>query len=121
LNNDGDALNFIQPNGNIIDKVSFEKAPIGQSYNRTENSWVWSDNLTPRVINVIPVEESEKENQIKSSEEKGLAAVSSFLNEENQSGAGTIKFSLILVAALVIAILSGLTILFLRKRLKPEN
>jgi hypothetical protein len=31
------------------------------------------------------------------------------------------KFSLILVAALVIAILSGLTILFLRKRLKPEN
>jgi hypothetical protein len=121
LNNDGDTLNLIQPNGSIIDKVSFEKAPIGQSYNKIENSWIWSDNLTSGSENNIPKEKPEKENQTKSSEEKGLAAVSNFFSEENHSGEGTTKFSLILVAALVIAILSGLTILFLKKRLKQEN
>jgi len=121
LNNDGDTLNLIQPNGNIIDKVSFEKAPIGQSYNKIENSWIWSDNLTQGSENNIPKEESEKESQAENNKEKGLAAVSSLLNEENQSGEGTTKFPLILAAALAIAIFSGLTILFLRKRLKPEN
>jgi len=121
LNNDGDTLNLIQPDGNILDKVSFEKAPIGQSYNKIENSWVWSDNLTLGSENDVPKEESEKENQAKSSQEKGLAAVSNFFNKDNQSEEGTIKFSLILVTALVVALFSGLIILFLRKRLKPES
>lgn len=121
LNNDSDTLNFIQPDGNILDKVSFEKAPIGQSYNKIENSWIWSNSLTPGSENNVPKEESEKENEIKSSQEKGLAAVSNLFNKENQPGEGTINFSLILVTALVIAILSGLTIIFLKKKLKPES
>jgi len=121
LNNDGDTLNIVQPDGNIIDMVSFEKAPIGQSYNKIENSWIWSDNLTPGSENNIPKEEPEKESQTENEKEKGLAAVSELFNKENQSGERTIKFSLIIVAALVIAILSGLIILFLRKRLKPGN
>jgi hypothetical protein len=120
LNNDSDGLNLIQPNGNIIDKVSFEKAPIGQSYNKIENSWVWSDNLTPGAVNVIPAEESEKENQAESNKEKGLAAISEFLSKENQSGKETTKFPLILISAFGIAVLSGITILFLKKKLKSE-
>ena len=121
LNNDGDTLNLIQPNGNILDKVSFEKAPIGQSYNKIGNSWVWSNNLTPGAENIIPVEESEKENATEVDEEKGLAAVSSLFNTDNQSEGKTTSFSLILLSAFGIAIVSGVTILFLKKKLKPEN
>jgi len=121
LNNDGDGLNLIQPNGNILDKVSFEKAPIGQSYNKIENSWVWSSSLTPGAENIIPTEKSEKETEAGSNKEKGLAAVSEFLKEENQSEKGTTKFSIILISAFGIAVLSGTTILFLKKRLKKED
>lgn len=120
LNNDGDGLNLIQPNGNIIDKVSFEKAPISQSYNKMESSWVWSDSLTPGSENVIPAEESEKDD-VSTGQEKGLAAVSEFLSKENQPGKETTKFPLILISAFGIAIFSGITILYLKKRLKPEN
>ncbi len=37
LNNDGDGLNLIQPNGKIIDSVAYEKTPPGQSFNRTDS------------------------------------------------------------------------------------
>jgi hypothetical protein len=121
LNNDGDTLNLIQPNNNTVDKVSFEKAPIGQSYNRLGNSWTWSDALTPGAENVIPAEEPEKETEVKSNKEKGLAAISEFLKEENQPEKGTRQFSIILVSALGVAIFSGITILLLKKKLKAEN
>jgi len=55
LNNDGDGLNLIQPDGKIIDTVNYEKAPRGQSYNRTLSGWVWSTTLTPGSENIIPV------------------------------------------------------------------
>lgn len=121
LNNDGDTLNLIQPDGNIIDKVSYEKAPIGQSYNKIENSLVWSDNLTPGAGNIIPAEESKKESETEDNQEKGLAAVSNFFNEENQSGGKMTKFPIVLISAFSIAVLSGLTILFLKKKLKKKD
>ena len=120
LNNDGDTLNLIQPNGNILDKVSFEKAATGRSYNKMENSWSWSDNLTPGAENIIPQEETEKDNT-STSQEKGLAAVSEFLNIENQPEKGITKFTIILVSAFSVAIFSGLAILFLKKKLKSNN
>jgi len=121
LNNDGDTLNLTQPSGNIVDKISFEKAPIGQSYNKIENSWVWSGNLTPGTENIIPVEKSKEENEIESNKEKGLAAISEILKEDNQSEKGTTKFSIILISAFCIAIFSGIIILFLKKKLKKED
>jgi len=121
LNNDGDTLNLIQPDGSIIEKVSFEKAPIGQSYNKKENSWVWSDNLTPGAVNVIPAKEPKKETGTESNKEKGLAAISEFLKEENQPEKGTKKFPIILASALGVAVFSGIAILLLKKKLKSEN
>ncbi len=59
LNNDGDGLNLIQPDGKIIDSVNYEKAPRGQSYNRAESGWVWSAILTPDRVNSIPAQETE--------------------------------------------------------------
>jgi len=60
LNNDGDGLNLIQPDGKIIDTVNYEKAPRGQSYNRTLSGWIWSTTLTPKLENIIPVQKTEE-------------------------------------------------------------
>ena len=54
LNNSGDGLQLIQPNGNILDNVTYGKASLGQSYNRIESDWAWSVTLTPRAKNIIP-------------------------------------------------------------------
>jgi hypothetical protein len=121
LNNDSDGLNLVQPNGNILDKVYFEKAPIGESYNRIDNSWAWSSNLTPGLENIIPAERSEKEDQTENIQEKGLAAISEFLVTDNEPAKETDKFNFILLSALGISVLSGITIIFLKKKLKKEG
>lgn len=54
LNNSGDGLELIQPDGNLLDNVIYEKAILGQSYNRMESGWEWSTILTPGTKNVIP-------------------------------------------------------------------
>ena len=53
LNNDEDGLNLLTPDGKTIDSVSFTKAPLGQSYNKTSSGWAWSTTLTPGAKNVI--------------------------------------------------------------------
>jgi len=57
LNNDADGLNLFQPDGNIIDSVSYGKAPRGQSYNRTPAGWDWSTILTPSLANIVSIQE----------------------------------------------------------------
>jgi competence ComEA-like helix-hairpin-helix protein len=53
LNNESDKLNLILPNQKIADSVSFPKAPVGQSYNKTESGWTWSATLTSGSKNII--------------------------------------------------------------------
>ncbi|MCX6719927.1 MAG: helix-hairpin-helix domain-containing protein [Candidatus Staskawiczbacteria bacterium] len=53
LNNDEDGLNLLTPDGKIVDSVSFTKAPLGQSYNKTSSGWAWSTTLTPGAKNVV--------------------------------------------------------------------
>ena len=60
LNNSGDGLNLFQPDGKIIDSVSYEEAPRGQSYNRINSKWVWSTTLTPSSANIIPAQETKE-------------------------------------------------------------
>jgi hypothetical protein len=123
LNNDGDSLTLFQPNGNIADKISYEKAPRGESYNRIDNSWLWSGVLTPGAANVIPGQSPEKENSTSANEEQ-LAAVGPITeklggtttNEEKIS-----KSKLPFLIAGAIAIFSGISILFLKKKSKSEN
>ncbi len=121
LNNDNDTLNLIQPNGNIIDKISFEKAPTDQSYNKIQNSWAWSDSLTPGAVNVAPIEGSEKETIKEDNLNKGLTSISEVFNEDNQSEKEMTEFSKILLSALGIATFSGITILFLKKKINKKD
>jgi len=125
LNNDGDGLNLIQPDGKIIDRVDFEKAPLAQSYNLTENGWLLSTVLTPGATNIISASPSVKE--IKLTEEvketdfqkeieenlskKELAAI-------NEQVAESFNFLNILFSALILAFASGIIILIFRKRIR---
>lgn len=54
LNNTGDGLKLIRPDDTVLNSVTFEKAGLGQSYNRMETGWAWSAILTPGSENVIP-------------------------------------------------------------------
>jgi hypothetical protein len=55
LNNSGDELvTLSSPSGALIDSVSYENAPAGQSYNRrADDSFAWSSTLTPGDSNRI--------------------------------------------------------------------
>lgn len=47
LNNDGDTIKLIQPDGNVLDKVTYEKTEKGKSYYWKKDKWQWSDAPTP--------------------------------------------------------------------------
>jgi hypothetical protein len=127
LNNDGDSLNFLQPNGKVIDTLTYEKAPLGQSYNRTEKGWVWSTILTPGAQNETPTplseiktvaEKEDEESTLKDKLgkedefEKGVAAINEQISQKGYN------FFFILLIALAAAIFSGVIILFLKRRVK---
>ena len=124
LNNDGDGLNLIQPNGKIIDSVIYEKAPRGQSFNKTNSGWVWSSTLTPGSTNIIPTppqlseqepKEEKSETEPSKVEEHGtkreLAAVGEQIPKSSQS-------LFIFLIALAIALFSGVIIFILKKQMK---
>jgi len=123
LNNDADGLKLVNPDSNIIDQISYEKAPTGQSYNRipldsksltgqADSGWTWSKNLTPRTPNIAPQTTEEKEEASEVSE-KGLATI-------GQNFPKFPHFVLILLIALLIAAFSSIAILTLKKNFKRD-
>lgn len=125
LNNSGDSLKLIQPDGNITDFIEYQKAPRGESYNRIDSQWSWSPTLTPGSENIIlsliaelkpETEKSEigdpKVEPSDSQSKKGLAAISKQVPEGDSSSL------FILLIALAIAIFSGIIILILKKKIK---
>jgi len=53
LNNTGDKLMLIRPDGKIIDSMVYGKSPRNQSYNRVNANWLWSSILTPGLVNTV--------------------------------------------------------------------
>jgi len=134
LNNDGDGLNLIQPDGKIIDSVTYKKAPQGQSFNRIDSKWAWSTTITPGSANVIPTLISEAKKTELSKEEvkeapsetkeeslkKELAAIGSpaqIFQEKTWAG----KQIPIFIIALATAIFSGIIILTLKGKLQNKR
>jgi len=116
LNNKSDGLKLSSPDNKIVDQVSYQKAPLGQSYNKTGSGWIWSPNLTPGKTNVIPEQKpkeiglSPEDQSLKNngfSDTKGLAMVSS----------GAIKSLTPFLISLLLAVASGIVILFLKRNL----
>jgi len=120
LNNDGDGLLLIQPDGNILDTVKYEKAPRGQSYNRIGAAWVWSAAPTPGKENLasLPLleqEAAEAEKEKAKDPQKQLAAVSEPISKENPLSL------LVLLTALAVAFFSGTIILIIKKEIKGQK
>ncbi|MDP3991157.1 MAG: lamin tail domain-containing protein [Candidatus Nealsonbacteria bacterium] len=110
LNNDGDGLNLIQPNDNIIDTVNYEKAEQGKSFNRVGLKWEWNDQITPgkenKVIRINNVQKSAVPDI------KNLAVVKEQIGENNSA-------SLVVpLIALPVAVFSSIIILLIKKKLR---
>lgn len=128
LNNDGDGLNLIQPDGKTVNSLVYEKAPKGQSYNLENSQWFWSKTLTPDNSNIVeivpkPSEKEESKNlslNLESSidSKKELAAVSEPFQDAKIKE--TIKPLYGLFVALFVAALSGYLILILKKKIKSS-
>lgn len=72
LNNGGDNISLIQPNGKVVDSVTFQgKVPKGESYNLTELDWAWSTILTPGRENIIPSQKTQETEEAKFFGEEG--------------------------------------------------
>lgn len=54
LNNTTDAVELVDPNGTVVDRVAYDHVPEGESYNRTlTNTWQWSTTITSGKENTI--------------------------------------------------------------------
>ena len=105
LNNNGDGLELLDPNNNLADQISYEKALTGKSYSKGEEEWFWTDNMTPGEKNYSPEKPIKIESQTANIGEK---------IPKNQ------KSSVILIA-IGTAIFSAMIILFLKKTLDKKS
>ena len=142
LNNSGDSLMLIQPNGNILDKVTFEKAPKGKSYSLIDSRWVWSSILTPGEENIVlkttktekiesqssfgktPFKKAKnEESQNLPNKEKALAGIKESFNKKDFffSLGQPPNFWTILLIGFSVAIFSGVIILIIRKKTKKSS
>ncbi|MFH1036737.1 MAG: lamin tail domain-containing protein [Patescibacteria group bacterium] len=60
LNNSGDKITLLRPDGTVADTVEYKDAPINNSFARTENDWDWSTIPTPGASNNFPIETSQE-------------------------------------------------------------
>ena len=84
LNNSGDEVNILWPDGEIVDSVRYEKASEGFSYNWTPNSWEWSSKITPGKNNkaeMIIIEKELGENNLEQSSVMGVEDAEDELGE----------------------------------------
>jgi len=113
LNNEGDNLNLLQPNGQTADATSYGKAERGKSFNLVSGEWLWSEEPTPENPNSVILE---KETVEAPSRGKAIAEISqkSFTAEGSEKK-GSLSAGLI---ALLLASFSGIMILTIKKKSK---
>ena len=132
LNNDEDGLELLQPDGKMVNSVSFTKAPANQSYNKTNNGWKWSATATPNKANTItlPVASAKKKStslpKTKKTDNKTSVTTASLVDaasslpdsfSKNLDPGETSNPWLLFFVALAIAIFSAIVILLLKLRL----
>lgn len=59
LNNTGDVVYLVGPEGEIVQGVEYTDAPSGESFARFGDTWEWTDQVTAGLINVEPTEAEE--------------------------------------------------------------
>lgn len=129
LNNDGDGLNLLTPDGSagwrIEDSMFFTKAILGQSYNKTSSGWQWSKTLTPGSANIITAK-IESPSSLRSSESGDLSNLNNSGNNNLTAGllnSGQEKLNpwFLFFTALSITIISAVIVLFIKLKLKNNH
>lgn len=120
LNNDEDGLELIKPDKTIADFVKYEKAPTGQSYNRIENSWQWSKNTSMGEKNIVEASFKISLNNTSSNDDEPSIFSSIQANIEKNLINKSPDFYDLPIAVLL-AICSSLTILFLKNKIKDVD
>lgn len=122
LNNDEDGLGLICPDGTVADFVSYKDSRRGQSYNRFGDEWFWSESLTPMAVNIPSAEKLEEKVENYSSKnntgqdentqitKNELAAASKYFPKNSNPWVAFLLAS-------GVAALSGLIIIFIKRRL----
>ncbi|MBN1584915.1 lamin tail domain-containing protein [Candidatus Uhrbacteria bacterium] len=54
LNNGGDEVRLLLPDGSLADSVSYQAAPVGRSFARIGDGWAWTDQPSPGTANPEP-------------------------------------------------------------------
>lgn len=129
LNNSGDGLKLQNPNHELVDEISFEKALQGKSLNRIGEEFVWSSDLTPGTENSVNKEASEKidgqeKNDKPLEDTSGLVSHGEkllesppYLSLEATSEIKNLKnFFAVFLIALSMAVFSGISILLLKRK-----
>lgn len=63
LNDTGDTVRLIDPNGEVKDFVNYYKANRGESFSKIDDNWVWTTEMTPFATNILvlpPADTSEE-------------------------------------------------------------
>ena len=127
LNNDSDGLNLLKPDGQIEDSMSFNSAPLNQSYNKINTGWGWSTVLTPGATNIIeasvPITKNKKTlSKLKNSDNNNIETVAADLSGTknlNQDTKDSNPWFLFLTVFIVALILSAIT-LFIKLKLQKN-
>lgn len=91
LNNTGDVLYLVGPEGEIVQGVEYMDAPSGESFSRFGEEWEWTDQVTPGSVNAEPTQEdgeAEEEETVPDNEEEAGEVVL-FLAEVRSLEKGT--------------------------------
>ncbi len=114
LNNDGDGLRLLDPNGRAVSEISYDKALLGQSYGLLGEKWDWGV-PTPGEENKKDFEEKEDDGRAKEKiADKELATI----GEQAQNSP---KSFLPLLISSIIAVLAGITILLIKNLQQNKN
>lgn len=128
LNNDGDGIQLLQPDGIVLDNISYHEAAVGQSYNRINGGFVWSTTLTPGSINVV----TQRTKEVPKQEKISGAAIESVGNKDSSLPATGLAApgkqaprqrnasSHVFLIAAIVAVFSGAAMFLLRKKLKNQ-
>lgn len=126
LNNNTDGVTLFYPNGTLVDLVSFDSAPLGQSYCKNGPSWAWSVTTTGGAKNIIPQKTEQTplpkgENSVKNTNVAGeLASISQGLNQEYPDKPTKNPWILFFITLGTTVVLAAITI-FIKVKFLNEN
>ncbi|MCX6719970.1 MAG: lamin tail domain-containing protein [Candidatus Staskawiczbacteria bacterium] len=127
LNNEGDSINLLTPDKKVINSITFTKAPLGQSYSKTNSDkWQWSTTPTPVSANIITAIQTKTAVKTlpkdKKSDNNKIELAAADLNESLNTNQDKTSINpwFLFFTALIVTIISATTVLLIKLKLKKN-